>query len=147
MTATGLEVFDSTLQQTNEWLGDLNLELGWGDRQVAYEALRATLHAIRDHLTIDEAAHLSAQLPLLVRGIYFEGWDPSRVPLKERSREEFLRRVADGFRGAARVNPEQVVQAVLSVLTNRISAGQSAQVRNMLPEEVRELWPVALTRT
>jgi uncharacterized protein (DUF2267 family) len=141
MSTTGLEVFDSTLQQTNEWLGDISAALGWGDRQLAYEALRGTLHAVRDHLPVDEAAHLSAQLPMLVRGIFYEGWDPSRVPVRERSREEFLRRVAEAFRGAARVSPEEAARAVLMVLAGRVSAGQFDQVRAMMPEEVRGLWP------
>jgi uncharacterized protein (DUF2267 family) len=144
MSATGLEVFDSTLQQTNEWLADISAELGWGDRQLAYEALRGTLHAIRDHLTVEEAAHLAAQLPMLVRGLYYEGWDPARVPVRERSQEAFLRRVAEAFRGAPRVDPVDVVRAVTLVLASRVSAGQFDQARNMMPEQVRLLWPGAV---
>jgi uncharacterized protein (DUF2267 family) len=144
MSSTGLEVFDTTLQQTNEWLGDINAALGWGDRNLAYEALRGTLHAVRDHLTVDEAAHLSAQLPMLVRGMFFEGWDPSRVPVRERAREEFLNRVAEAFRGSARVSPEDMARAVLMVMAGRLSAGQFDQVRAMMPEEVRSLWPGAV---
>lgn len=144
MSSTGLDVFDSTLQQTNEWLGDINAALGWGDRNLAYEALRGTLHAVRDHLTVDEAARLSAQLPMLVRGMFFEGWDPSRLPVRERSREEFLNRVAEAFRGSPPVNPEDMARAVLMVIAGRVSAGQFDQVRTMMPEEVRTLWPGAV---
>jgi uncharacterized protein (DUF2267 family) len=81
MSATGLDVFDQTLQKTNIWLKEIMDDLG-PDRQRAYHALRAVLHTLRDRLTVEEAAHLSAQLPLLVRGIYFEGWHPrtSRPP-------------------------------------------------------------------
>lgn len=77
MSATGLEVFDTTLQRTHTWLKDLMLVLGWQDRHKAYRALRATLHALRDRLTVEETAHLGAQLPMLIRGFYYEGWDPS----------------------------------------------------------------------
>jgi uncharacterized protein (DUF2267 family) len=146
LSATGLDVFDTTVQETNEWLRAIHEELGWGDRQLAYLALRATLHAVRDHLTADEGAHLAAQLPLLVRGIYYDGWDPSRVPVRERHREQFLARVAAGFEGVPPVNPEEMARAVLQVLGTRISAGEVEDVRQMLPEAVRDLWAAPAAR-
>jgi uncharacterized protein (DUF2267 family) len=72
MPVTQPDVFEQTLQKTNEWLTRLATELAGDDRQLAYRALRASLHALRDRLIVDEAAHLGAQLPLLVRGIYYE---------------------------------------------------------------------------
>ena len=74
MSATALEVFDRTIHKTNIWLKDLMEILGCTDRQEAYTSLRATLHALRDRLTIEETAQVAAQLPMLIRGFYFEGW-------------------------------------------------------------------------
>jgi uncharacterized protein (DUF2267 family) len=144
MTATGLDVFDTTVQLTNTWLKEIGEELHWDDRHRSYLALRGTLHALRDYLIPDEAAQLSAQLPLLVRGIYFEGWDPSRTPAPERGREDFLARIAAEFaRADPSVDPARVARAVLRVLSAHVSAGEIDQVRRTLPKHVREIWPDA----
>jgi uncharacterized protein (DUF2267 family) len=147
MTRTGLDVFDNTTQKTNEWLRDISQQLGVDNRRLAYLALRGTLHAVRDFLPLDESAQLSAQLPMLVRGLYFEGWNPSRTPEVERSQESFLSRVDEALERALwneeiDLDAEQAARAVLRVLSERVSDGEIAQVRHVLPEHVRNLWPV-----
>jgi len=91
---TGLDVFDTTLKETNLWLKELMERLGTYDRHHAYSTLRAVLHALRDRIGPENAAHLSAQLPMLVRGIFYEGWDPTGKPTKERHEVEFIAHVA-----------------------------------------------------
>jgi uncharacterized protein (DUF2267 family) len=118
-------------------------ELGWQDRHFAYRALRATLHALRDRLTVDEVAQLAAQLPMLIRGFYYEGWDPSIRLLKERHREHFLAWIEQELSGEERVDPEQVARAVFSVLERRVTEGEIEDVKHMLPSRIRDLWPVA----
>ena len=71
--STGLDVFDRTVQAANLWLKELMDALGWDDRHKAYQGLRTTLHALRDRLTLEEMAQLGAQVPLLIRGVYYEG--------------------------------------------------------------------------
>lgn len=73
MSITGLDVFDKSLNKTNEWLQDLMDELNFSQRKQAYQALRATLQTLRDRMIVEEAAHLGAQLPMLIRGFYYEG--------------------------------------------------------------------------
>jgi uncharacterized protein (DUF2267 family) len=140
MSATGLEVFDSTVQITNVWLDEIMNEMGWSDRHKAYTALRAVLHILRDRLPIDNAAHLSAQLPMLVRGIFFEGWRPAHAPLKERSREEFLMHIGDAFLRDVEADSRQIAGAVLKTLSKHLTAGEVEKVRQCLPSAVRELW-------
>jgi uncharacterized protein (DUF2267 family) len=67
-TATRLDVFDATVHKTNEWLNDVMDALSSRDQHQAYAAMRATLHALRDRLTVEEVAQLGAQLPMLIRG-------------------------------------------------------------------------------
>jgi uncharacterized protein (DUF2267 family) len=78
-TTTHVEAIDRSVDKANVWLKDMTTELG-GERHEAYAALRAVLHTLRDRLTVDEAAQLGAQLPLVIRGIYYENWDPSDTP-------------------------------------------------------------------
>jgi uncharacterized protein (DUF2267 family) len=145
MSATGLAVFDTTLQKTNGWLKDLMHELGWDDRHKAYLALRATLHALRDRLTVEEVAQLGAQLPMLIRGFYYEGWDPTGKPLRERHEEQFLIRISREFSDEARDGSSrsvsEIARAVFTVLAGRVTEGEIEDVKHLLPTELRELWP------
>ncbi|MDB6091523.1 MAG: hypothetical protein JWN85_4307 [Gammaproteobacteria bacterium] len=141
MSMTGLSVFDTTLHKTNQWLNDLMQLLDWTDKNKAYLALRVTLHALRDRLTIDEVAQLAAQLPMLVRGFYYEGWDPTGKPEKERSEEEFLAHIARHFQNDEAVDPEQVARAVFTVLAKHVSEGEVEDVLQVLPKTLRRLWP------
>ncbi len=140
MSTTGLEVFDRAVHKTNIWLKDLMEMLDYADRHEAYLALRATLHALRDRLTIDEVAQFAAQLPMLVRGFYYEGWDPTGKPLKERHRDEFLARIEQELR-PVKIDAEKVARAVFLVLSNRISEGEIEDIEHVLPRHIRELWP------
>ncbi|HEX2115979.1 MAG TPA: DUF2267 domain-containing protein [Alphaproteobacteria bacterium] len=140
MTSTGLEVFDDTLQKTNLWLKDIEAELG-PDRQRSYHALRAVLHALRDRLTVDEAAHLSAQLPMLVRGIYYESYRPAGKPDKIRSRDEFLGRVNANLQNIRPIGADDAVRAVFGAIGHHCDPGEVREVVSSLPIEIRTLWP------
>ena len=72
MSATGLDVFDRTLQTTHTWLNEINEDIG-PDRLVAWHVLGAVIRALRNPLPLDLAAHFGAELPLLVRGTYLFG--------------------------------------------------------------------------
>jgi uncharacterized protein (DUF2267 family) len=141
MNPTSHAPFDSTYRTTSAWLKELMRELNWDDPRRAYAALRAVLHALRDRLTVAEAADLSAQLPMLVRGLFFEGWRPNAVPVRERRREDFLAPVAAAFRDDPGVDPEAVAWAVFQVLRRHVSAGEVGDVKGLLPAEIRPLWP------
>jgi uncharacterized protein (DUF2267 family) len=116
-------------------------QMGWDDRRHAYITLRGVLHALRDRLTPEEAADLGAQLPMLVRGFYFEGWNPAHTPQKFKHKDEFLERVTREARFLEGEELEKAAGAVFKVLEDNISGGEIQQVKMQLPAEVRELWP------
>jgi uncharacterized protein (DUF2267 family) len=141
MSQTGLTQFDSTIQTTNTWLKELMENMRWEDRHRAYHALRADLHALRDRLTVDEVVTLGAQLPMLVRGFYYEGWHVDGKPRKERRKDAFLANIAEAFRDSPDVDPEEVARAVFQVLAKHVTAGEIEGVKHCLPSELRSLWP------
>jgi uncharacterized protein (DUF2267 family) len=141
MSTTGLEVFDKTIQVTNTWLGEIMERLG-PDRHVAWHVLGAVLRTLRDRLPLGLTAHLSAQLPLLVRGTYYDQWVPAQEPQKWRSQDEFLAAVAEKLRNIRPVAPAEAARSVFMVLNHHVDPGQVAHVRDSLPEDVRKLWPL-----
>ncbi len=142
MSATGMAVFDDTVQKTNLWLKEIREELNLESAEDAYRALRAVLHTLRDRLIIEEAADLGAQLPMLLRGVYFEGWRPAGKPLKDRHLAAFLAHVSSQYVGPSPVDPERITRGVFAVLSRHLSAGQIDDIRQGLPAQIRTLWPV-----
>ena len=138
-------ILDRTVQKTNVWLRDARNELDWTSSQRAYLAIRAVLHAVRDRLTVEEIAQLGAQLPVFVRGTYYEGWSPAHTPVKDRKRETFLSQVKSEFAHTRNpdVDPEQVVRAILRVLSKHVSPGEMNQIKALLPHDLRVFWPGA----
>ena len=141
MSATALDVFETTVQKTNRWLNELMQVMGLKDRHRAYLALRAVLHALRDRLTVEEVAQFGAQLPMLIRGFYYEGWDPTGKPLRLRHKEQFLTRIEQEVSGDDCIDAELVARAVFTLLAKRVSEGEIEDVKETLPIEIRNLWP------
>ncbi len=141
MANTGLAVFESTVQKTNIWLKEVMDELHFDDSEDAYRALRAVLHALRDRLIVEEAAELGAQLPMLLRGVYFEGWRPAGKPLKERHLSEFLDHINAQFVAPGPPDPERWARGIFKVLARHLPEGQLRDIRQGLPQAIRALWP------
>ena len=142
MSTTGLKVFDETLQVTNSWLKDMMEMLHTDDRQLAYRGLRAVLHALRDELEPELAVHLAAQLPMLVRGFYYEGWQPSRTPTPNRHLDAFYQAIRTEMCGYPEVEPDRLAGAVFDLLAARIAAGEIQKVARSLPRGIRDLWGI-----
>ncbi len=142
MSITGLPAFDATVHKTNEVLHAVEEACGWGHerREHSYQLVRAVLHALRDRLTVDEAADLAAQLPMLLRGIFFEGWVPARVPMKLH-RDEVLARVRSELSFDIEDDTEQLVTTVLESLRRFVTDGEWDDIAAVVPKDLRELLP------
>lgn len=144
MSSTGLEVFDRTLQATNRWVRLMMLELETDDRRLAFNALRGALHAVRDRIGPDKAIHLGAQMPMLLRGAYYEGWHPSAAPARDRRRDDFLDHVADEVPCTGEICPGEAARAGFAVMAQCLDPGETAKLRHILPQDTIDLWPKEL---
>jgi uncharacterized protein (DUF2267 family) len=138
-----LPVLDQTVQLTNIWLKKLEEEHHLGNRHQAYSALRAVLHALRDRLAPEQAVHLGAQLPMLVRGIYYEGWHMAVKPGSLRHLDEFLARVTSELPPQFPRDCVGVTKAVFDLLWKELEPGEVAKVIASLPPPLQNLWPEA----
>ncbi|WP_404404608.1 DUF2267 domain-containing protein [Pelagibacterium halotolerans] len=138
---SGHETFDHTVQQANIWLKKITETLHFEDRRYAYSALRATLHALRDRLTPESAVHLSAQLPMVIRGLYFEGWRISGKPTNDHTVDEFCAHIEKELPPKFPRDPKSVAQGVFEVLWAELDVGETAKVIDQMPGHLKALWP------
>ncbi len=141
MSATGLNVFDMTIQETNHWLRIVMDELKTDNRRLAFAALRGVLHTLRDRIGVANAVHLGAQLPMLLRGAYYEGWRPSETPSRERHIEDFLDHVGAELPRKLQLSPAEAVRASFAALAECLDRGEVDKLGGILPAEFRLLWP------
>ena len=139
MTTTHVDSIDRSAEKAHIWLKDLAAELGDDDRHYAYRVMRAFLHALRDRLTVDETAQLSAQLPIFVRGVFYEGRDPGRTPKHHRELDSFLSQIAERAELTGETEASFAASAAAKVLRHHVSGGEIESVLHVLPAAVREL--------
>jgi uncharacterized protein (DUF2267 family) len=143
MSTVGLEGIDHTVQLTHGWINELDAMLGWNDKARSYRLLRSVLQALRDWLPVNESADFAAQLPNLLRGVYYEHWRPAATPVKQRSKADFLARVDHAFVGDPIAYTAEAVSIAFQFLSTKIAAGEIADVRHALPADVRALWSLS----
>lgn len=138
--ATHVAIVESSTAQTYDWLDRVGLEIGDDDRHLALQALRAVFHALRDELSVEQSAHLTAQFPTYLRGIYFDQWHPGAPAAGHRSLEAFLARIGGGLTGYTdRARPQEAARAVFAVIEESLS-GNAEKIKNALPKAIRDFW-------
>ena len=141
MSTTGLDTFDRTIHETNHWLRIVMTELKTDNRRQAYAALRAGLHALRDRIGPENAVHFGAQLPILLRGVYYEGWRPSETPTRERRLDDFLAYVESMLGCRTGLDPADALRASFAAIAESVPFAEVVKLVNVLPRDLRILWP------
>jgi uncharacterized protein (DUF2267 family) len=134
-----MKAFERSNEKSNVWVKDMMEFLCIRDPEAALHALRAGLHALRDRLTIVEAAQLAAQMPMTIRGLFFENWQPAGKPLRIRHPNEFLQLVIANYQPRSDLYADEIVRATARVLGKHVSQGEMTDVVMSLPEPLLEL--------
>jgi uncharacterized protein (DUF2267 family) len=140
MSHTTVSTFTQAAQQAQQWINELAADLNWSEQR-SFRIFRAVLHTMRDWLSQEEMSDLSAQLPVLIRGVYFEGWDPLQAPVPDRKKRDFVLSVSAEFGHENDVDLERAIRAVFHLLDRHVSHGEMVQVRNSMQKALRQLWP------
>lgn len=135
-----LQDLRAAVSEIEVWIDDVMRRLGWHDRERVYLVLLATLHALRDSLPQDEAIYIGAQLPPLLRGLYYEGWHPG-AHLAAKRRSAFLERIHDGVHRDPGIDAEEAARAVFAALAARLPAAELEDAKAATPQPLHDLWP------
>lgn len=137
MTDHSHDEFARSDRTAQEWLSAVAQGLGTEDRHITYRILRAWLHTVRDRMNVDAAANFAAQLPIPLRGLFFEGWKPSRVPVKLDA-DQFLAAIAQEAT-ISLADARHAAAVVTAALQQRCSPGQIDHLLAQLPGPLRDL--------
>lgn len=135
-----IPILNKSIQKTKEWIHEIQEITGWEDESCALAVLRATLHELRDNLLINDLAHFSAQLPVIIRGLLFEQWNPDHSPRRDRKKIDFLEGVASGLPSVCQdIDIEEAVRAIFQTISRKIDNHEIEKLKKILPHHIREL--------
>jgi len=138
---TTVPAIDHAVQQAHEWVNELRDILGIPGERSAYAALRCVLHQLRDRMPVKEATDLGAQLPTLIRGVYYEGWNPLDNPQPIHKAEEFVQDLIAKLHGHEEIHAESAIRGVFTLLAAHVSKGEIDDVIGTLPDPIKAYWP------
>lgn len=136
--------FNKFAAKGNEFMNILASELGFAENHPkAGRILKAVLHALRNHMTVEESIQLIAQLPMFLKAVYVENWtlrnDHKRVKHLKGFYQEI--RELDGKTASADFDSDDdvssAVTAVFVALRKYISLGELEDIRSVLPKELK----------
>jgi uncharacterized protein (DUF2267 family) len=136
-----IRAIQKTYDKVNDCISRLMASHQFQNENKAFVILRASLKALRDRLTTEEALHLGAQLPALLRGFYFEGWNLNQQQAKIRTKEEFINDVRFHLNGHEDIDLDVATPLALKIILDMIDQGEAIEVLHQLPREIQELCP------
>jgi uncharacterized protein (DUF2267 family) len=128
------DTYNHALHTANIWLSDINSAFGTRDRRYTQRVLRAWLHTLRDRLTVSAAAKFGQQLPELLRGIYYDGWEPNKAPIKYHVDQYLLRFATEA--GIPLTEVATAAATITDVVANHMSPGQVSEALAALPRDL-----------
>lgn len=130
-----VKAIQKTIHQTSDWINDMMDTYDYDSENDAFVVLRATLKALRDRSSMEEALHLGNGIPALMRGFYFEGWEPAVA-----KKADFYSSVKTHLGGHDEIDLEMAVPEALNVIFKHLDNNQIALVKQNLSEDFQGLW-------
>ena len=137
--------FEKYAMKGNEFLHQLEVNLGSNDRDRAARILKSTFRVLRNHLTFEESLQLLSQLPMAIKAVYVDGWQ-KKDHFKIKDSDEFIFEIAaeDGLQAWADFRSmediQDAVNAVIETMALYVSTGEMNEALNTLPRKVREIF-------
>jgi uncharacterized protein (DUF2267 family) len=136
--------FEKYAAKGNAIVNLLSRETGTGTDSAA-RILRATLHGLRNRLSTEDSFHVLAQLPMALKGIYVDGWKPTRPYERIKHVKDFfddIRKEDGATAGYDFGNDDKMkimVGCVFRTLKYHISKGEMDNIINCLPADISEM--------
>lgn len=142
MSTTANAALTSAVERANAWLKDLMSDMDTDNPHEAYSALRATLHALRDRLPPELAVHMAAQLPLVIKGTFYENWKIAKPGRPNHHLDDFVGDIA-AETNLNEDRAQELARAVCAFLASRMSEGEIDIVTRSLPKQIRTFMTAA----
>lgn len=135
-------ILENNIHQTMDWVYAIEEACQWDEnnQRRAFTALKAVLHELRNLLSIEQTAQLSTQLPLVIRGIFFENWNPNSITFQKMNKQDFLESVAKALYPYRDMDIEATTKGVLHVLGEKMPEGEFEKILQNIPGEIKELY-------
>ena len=136
--------FDKYAAKGNELLHLLAEDLQISNEK-AFRILKAVLHVLRDHVSVNESMQIMSQLPVAVKGIYVEQWHVDATVKKLHIPHDFFNEVCRHDKGMVLQDfenyeaVEQSVKAVFRTLNYYLSEGEFEDIIAVMPVEIKKL--------
>jgi uncharacterized protein (DUF2267 family) len=140
--STNISSLDRAITNAVEIIDEVQDELGWESKDKTYQATKAVLQSVRDRLQIEEVVHLSANLPLILKGMMMDGYLLRNKPERIRDLEGFLELVQANYDSTMHdmINSEDATITVLNVLNSHIGGGEFTKVAANMPAPIQRLF-------
>jgi len=138
------DIFLKSLEEAHSWLNDTCFYAELQEKFQGLLILRVVLHELRDHLTLSASSKLSAQLPLLIRGLYFENWDIRHGLLEENQHYFFIDSITEKLKKYISIEGEKASVAVFKVLAKHTALERSYKLEKFFPPGIFSVWIKAL---
>jgi uncharacterized protein (DUF2267 family) len=136
--------FDKYAAVGNRFVKDVAEELNVS-RNSAARIMKAVLHAVRDRLPPDDAIQFAQGLPMALKAVFIDQYDPSRTPVVIRRAHDFLDYIFYKDEFSANVDfPDQdsvedALRGVFNVLECYMDPAQIEHIKHMMGQEIVEL--------